>query len=172
MSGAGLVARLGLLSIVSFGGIPSVLPDIHNYVTGHGWLTDRQFADDFAVAQAIPGPNMILMMSFVGWQVGGLPIAIASALVTFGPPCALYYLGWRLWDRFRGAPWQPVVRQGLVPVTAGVVIGAALGMARTADAGWPGVAVTAAATLLATVGRINPMWSLAAAAALGGLGLL
>jgi chromate transporter len=172
MTGAALVAHLALLSIISFGGIPAVLPDIHNYVIAHGWLSDREFADDFAIAQALPGPNMILMMSLIGWQVGGLPVAIASALVTFGPPCVLYYAGYRLWDRCRGAAWQPIVRQGLVPVTIGLVLGAGIVMARTAAAGWPYVAVTVVAALLALRSRINPLWSLMAGGVLGGLGLL
>jgi len=32
-------------------------------------MTDQDFANIFAMAQSIPGPNMILMMSFVGWKV-------------------------------------------------------------------------------------------------------
>ena len=172
MSGAALVLHLALLSIISFGGIPTVLPDLHNYVTGRGWLDDRQFADDFAIAQAMPGTNMILMMSFIGWQVGGVPVAIASALVTFGPPCMLYFIAYRLWDRFRGAGWQRVVRQGLVPVTVGLVIGGGLVMAHTAALAWPYVVVTAGAALLALRSRLSPLWSLAAGGALGGLGLL
>jgi hypothetical protein len=46
-------------------------------------------------AQSIPGPNMILMMSFVGWKVWGFPGAVASAFATFGPP---------LHDVLRGLP--------------------------------------------------------------------
>ena len=65
---------------------------IRNYVVeAHGWLTDREFANFFAIANSLPGPNMILMMSLIGWSVGGLPTALASALATFGPPCAIYY---------------------------------------------------------------------------------
>ena len=69
---AALVGHIALLAIISFGGVPGVLPDLRDFVVGaHGWLTDREFANCFAVVQAIPGPNMILMMSFIGWKVGG-----------------------------------------------------------------------------------------------------
>jgi pimeloyl-ACP methyl ester carboxylesterase len=111
-----------------------VLPDLHDFVvTANGWLSDRDFANCFAVVQAIPGPNMILMMSFVGWQVWGFPGALASAFATFGPPCAMYFASYRLWDRFRAAPWQRIVRLGLVPVTMGLVIASGMVMARAAE---------------------------------------
>ena len=78
-----LAAHLALLSSISFGGFPTVLPDVRNFVVvTNGWLTDQEFANCFAMAQAIPGPNMILMMSFVGWKVWGIPGAVASALAT------------------------------------------------------------------------------------------
>ena len=87
-----LIGHVALLAIISFGGVPGVLPDLRDFVvSANGWLTDREFANCFAIVQAIPGPNMILMMSLIGWKVGGLPVAIASALATFGPPCALSF---------------------------------------------------------------------------------
>jgi chromate transporter len=99
-----------------------VLPDLHDFVvTANGWLSDREFANCFAIVQAIPGPNMILMMSFIGWKIGGLPVAIASALVTFGPPCALAYTAFHFWDRFRETAWQQRIQRG-APVTIGLVI--------------------------------------------------
>ena len=63
-------AQIALLSLISFGGIPSVLPDIHSLVVvTKGWATDREFADFYAIAQAMPGLPMILMMSLIGWKV-------------------------------------------------------------------------------------------------------
>jgi chromate transport protein ChrA len=53
--------------------------------------------------QAVLGPNVILMMSFVGWEVWGISGTFAIALATFGLPCVIYFAAYRLWDRFRGA---------------------------------------------------------------------
>lgn len=125
-----LTVHLALVSSISFGGFPTVLPDVRNFVvTNHGWMTDQDFTNFFALAQAVPGPNMIVMMGFVGWKVFGIPGAIASSLATFGPPCVIYFGAYRLWDRFRGASWQHVVRIGLVPVTLGLIIGSGIVMA-------------------------------------------
>jgi len=125
-----LAIHLALLSCISFGGFPSVLPDVHNFVTANGWVTDQEFTNFFALAQAVPGPNMILLMSFIGWKVGGVPGAIVSAVATFGPPCAMYFAAHQLSDRFRDAAWQIIVRRGLVPLTIGLVIASGTVMAR------------------------------------------
>ena len=69
-----LVAHIALLSLISFGGVPGVLPDLRDFVViTHGWISNQDFANCFAIVQALPGPNMILLMGFVGWKVGGLP---------------------------------------------------------------------------------------------------
>jgi chromate transporter len=168
-----LTAHLALLSSISFGSFPTVLPDVRDFVVANnGWMTNQDFTNFFALAQAVPGPNMILMMSFVGWKVWGIPGAVAGALATFGPPCAMYLAAYRLWDRLRAAPWQHIVRVGLVPVTVGLVIASGMVMARAADAEWQAVAVTVAAAALMLRTRISPLLILLAGGALGGLGLL
>jgi chromate transporter len=168
-----LTAQLLLLSSISFGGFPTVLPDVRHFVvTTHGWMTDQEFSQLFAIAQSIPGPNMILMMGFVGWKVWGIPGAIVSSMATLGPPCAMYFTAYRLWYRFRGAPWQSTVRNGLVPVTIGLVIASGTVMARAAGAGLAAAVLTVAAAILMLGTRINPLWVLLAGGALGGLGLL
>jgi len=167
-----LAAHLAVLSSISFGGFPTVLPDVHNFVVANGWVTDREFANFFAVSQVVPGPNMILMMSFIGLKVGGIAGAIASAVATFGPPCAMYYVSYRLWDRFRDTPWQRIVRRALAPLTIGLVIASGYVMARAGDVGWLSVAITAAAVAVLLRTRLSPLWILMAGGALGALGLL
>jgi chromate transporter len=167
-----LAAHLALLSSISFGGFPTVLPDVRNLVMANGWVSDREFADFFAISQVVPGPNMILMMSFVGLKVGGIPGAIISALATFGPPCVMYYTAYRLWDRFRDRPWQQIVRRGLAPLTIGLVIAGGYVMARAADIGWQNALVTAAAIGVMLGTRLNPLWILMTGGVLGALGFL
>jgi chromate transporter len=167
-----LAAHLALLSSISFGGFPSVLPDVHSLVVANGWVTDREFSNFFAISQIVPGPNMILMMSFVGLKVGGIPGAIVSALATFVPPCLMYYTAHRLWDRFRDMSWQRIVRLGLAPLTIGLVIAGGYVMARAADVSWQSALVTAAAIGVILGTRLNPLWVLVSGGVLGGLGLL
>jgi chromate transporter len=168
-----LAAHLAVLSMISFGGIPTVLPDIHNLVVvTKGWVTDQEFADFFAIAQALPGLPMILMMSLIGWKVGGLTGALASAVATCGPSSAVAFVAFRLSHRFRDASWQRIVRRGLVPVTVAIVIASGYVLARAADNGWQAAAITGAAAGLILGTRISPLWILVTAGAIGGLGLV
>jgi len=152
-----LAAHLLVLSAMSFGGFPSVLPNVHELAAANGWLSDREFAGIFAVSQVMPGPNMILMMSFIGLKLGGITGAIASALATFGPPCAMYYLSYSLWDRFGEMPWQLIVRRALAPLTVGLVVAGGCVMAHASDVDWAGAAITAGAVALTLRTRLRPL---------------
>jgi hypothetical protein len=48
-------------------------------------MTNQDFAI-FALAQAVPGPNMILMMGFVGWKVWEFPELWRAHLRPSGRP--------------------------------------------------------------------------------------
>jgi chromate transporter len=167
-----LIVHIVLLSLISFGGVPGVLPDLRNFVViAHGWMSDQEFANCFAIVQALPGPNMILLMGFVGWKVGGLPAAIAGAFASFAPSCALAYTAFGWWERFRGRAWQRRFRRGLVPVTLGLII--ACGYVMASSSGWAPAAVTlAAAAGAALCPRLSPLWFIAAGGALGACGLV
>jgi chromate transporter len=168
-----LTFQLAVLSSISFGGIPSVLPDIRHFIVdANGWLTHQEFTNIFAVSQAIPGPNMILMMGLIGWKIGGIAGAVSAACATFAPPCTMYFFAYRLWDRFRDAPWQRIVRGGLAPLTIGLVIAGGSVMAQTADATWLAFGLTAGAAAALFLTRLNPLWLLGAGGVLGAFGLL
>ena len=168
-----LTFHLAIVSSISFGGFPTVLPDVRTFVViTHGWITDQDFTNIFAIAQAMPGPNMILMMGIIGWKVWGLAGALAAATATFAPPCAIYFAAFRLVHRFREAHWQRVVRSALIPVTTGLIIASGTVMAEAAGITWATIAVTCAAAFVMLTTRLNPLWLLAAGGVLGGLGLL
>jgi chromate transporter len=168
-----LSAHLAFFSLISFGGIPVVLPAIHALVVdAKGWVDDREFADFFALSQILPGPNFIFMLSLIGWKIGGPFGAATAALGIAGPSGVLTFCAFRVWHRFRDARWRQLASRGLVPVTIGLVVAGGWVLARTADNDWRGLAMTAVTAALAVTTRINPLWLLGAAAVVGGLGLV
>jgi chromate transporter len=112
-----------------------------------------------------------IMMSLIGWKLGGLTGALASAVAICGPSCTVAFISFRLGHRFRDMPWQRIKRRGLVPVTVGIVIASSYVVARAADTGWQAAMITGAAVVLMLGTRINPLWILIAGGAMGGLGL-
>ncbi|MDX9737331.1 MAG: chromate transporter, partial [Azonexus sp.] len=57
-----------ILSFVAFGGATALLPEMHRVVVlEHGWLDDTTFTHLYAIAQAAPGPN-VLVVTLIGWK--------------------------------------------------------------------------------------------------------
>ena len=168
-----IAVRFGVLSLLAMGGVTSVLPEVHRVVVDvHGWLTDAEFTRMFALAQANPGPNM-LIVALIGWRVAGLPGALTATAAMCVPSCTLAYLVERVWQRFSGTPGRRAVEAGLAPITIGLIIATGWLVARGAPgAGWVAYAVTAAAAAIVVFTRVNPVWPLVAGGALGLLGLV
>ena len=168
-----LAVRFAMLSLLAVGGVTSVLPEVHRVaVDVHGWLTDAEFTQMFALAQANPGPNM-LIVALIGWHVAGLPGALTATAAMVLPSCTLAYLVERLWQRVRGTPLRRAVEAGLAPITVGLVIATGWLVARGApDTGWVAYAITAVTATVFMCTRVNPLWLLAGAGAVGLLGLV
>jgi chromate transporter len=137
----------------------------------HHWMTAAEFAALFAVAQAAPGPNM-LVVTLVGWRVAGLAGATVATLSLIGPASILTYFIARVWHRPASAAWRGTIQAGLTPVTVGLVLAAAALLSRSTIHSVGGVFLTlgCAAVLLRT--RLHPLWLLAGGAALGVAGLV
>ena len=172
MSELGDLALLyGQLSLMSFGGGPTVLPEMQRQIVEvHHWMSATEFAALFALAQAAPGPNM-LVSTLVGLRVAGLPGAVVATLGMITPSSILTVLMVSVWDRFRDAPWRRYIQGGLVPVTAGLFLAAALLIAESADRTIPLALLTVAVAACSLWTKFHPLWLLAIGVALGVIGL-
>ena len=176
MSGVGALASLAAvfaqLSLLAFGGTNSVLPEMQRQVVEvHPWISAQEFASLFALAQAAPGPNM-LVVTLIGWRVAALPGALVTTLGVAGPSSVLTFVSFKLWHRSRDAAWRKLVQRGLMPVTAGLVMASAALLIRTTSIDWGTATIAVGATAVFSFSRVHPLLVLAAAAALGALGFL
>jgi len=163
-----LIAHFAGLSLIAFGGASAVVPEMHRLVVEQQhWMTAQEFTDLFAIAQAAPGPSMMIV-TLVGWHVAGLAGAILATLAFCAPGAVLAYTAIQLWQRFRDSPWRVRIQGGLLPVTVGLVASTAWLLANNA-AGHHGVgiAIAVGSALVAWRSKLNPLWLLAAGAALG-----
>jgi chromate transporter len=158
-----------ILSIVSVGGMPSVMPEMQRIVVDvQGWMTAAEFTQVFAIAQAAPGPN-VLVTALVGWKVAG----IAGGLLALGAFClpagALAYTIGQLWDRFRDAPWRKAFQRALVPVTIGFVLSGGYLLGTPHGLEWRSVLIMAASAAILFATKMNPLWILAGGGMLGAI---
>jgi chromate transporter len=160
------------LSLLSIGGANAIIPEMHlRAVDIEHWMTDADFSQMFALSQAAPGPN-VLIVALIGWKVAGVAGAVVSMLAMCGPSSIVTYQVARAWDRFRQAPLRIAIERGLAPVTVGLILSSGYVLTRATDHDWPAYALTAATLVLAMTGRVHPLWMLAVAAVLGALGLV
>jgi chromate transporter len=162
-----LAIDFSTLSLLAVGGAVTVLPEMHRSVVEvHGWMSASQFAELFALAQAAPGPN-VLVVSLIGWKVAGLAGAIVSTVAMCGPSCLLTFAVSGVWQRFRGAAWRAAVQDSLVPVTVGLMLAGGYLITRSADDSVAAFAITGATAAAVLLTRIHPLWLLGAAGLLG-----
>lgn len=166
------MAGLAQLSLLAVGGGSAVLSDMHRLIVDqHGWMDDATFARSYALAQAAPGPN-ILVVGVFGWHLAG-PLGLLGATLAMCGPAALAALGFSVFrQRLAGASWLKRVERGLVPVALGLVTAAALLLGETALATWGnlpwmGIAITAATAGFVFGTRRSPLWMLGGGALIG-----
>lgn len=172
-----------LLSLMSVGGAISTTSEMHRFlVEQHHWLSQSQFNESIALAQAAPGPN-VLFVALMGWHVGQNAGSLGAALLGVAvtmlgiliPSTALTY-GAAAWSyRNRGLRGVRAFKQGMAPMVIGLLMSTAwiLGAAGGAgDLHWPLWCLSLAAGLLLWRTRIHLLWVLAAGAVLGALQLV
>lgn len=159
------------LSLLAFGGGNTILPEMQRQVVDiHHWMTAQEFGALFALAQAAPGPNM-MVVPLVGWHVAGFSGVLVTSLAKFGPSSLVTGFALRLWERFKDRPWRKTVQAGLVPVTAGLVAASAIVITHASASSWGTVLIAAGVAIATTTTRIHPLLALAAGAALGLTGI-
>ena len=162
-----LALWFGLLSLISFGGMPAVMPEMQRLVVEvHGWATSAEFIQLFAVAQAAPGPN-VLIVSLIGWKVAGLAGALTALFAVCGPTAVLAWWVSELWERFKGSPWRLALSRAIAPLVVGLILSSGVILATPAGPDWRTwfIAGASAAAFLAT--KLNPLWILAAGGTIG-----
>ena len=159
------------LSLVAFGGGNTVLPEMQRQIVDvHHWMTGADFAALYALAQAAPGPNLMLV-PLLGWRVARWAGLVVATLAIFGPSSIVTIVTLRLWQRFNNYRWRHAVQTGLVPISVGLVAASATIIARSVDHAWIFAAITAVSAGLALRFRVHPLWLLVGGAVLGWTGI-
>jgi len=152
------------LSLLSLGGGQSVIADIGKQVVdAHGWITEADFVDLFAISRAAPGPGSLLS-TLIGWRVDGFAGALVASLAYFVPSSLIAFTVSRAWNRYRGQAWQGLLERGLAPLATGLILSGAFAVLLSSSGAvstWLIVAMSAAIFILRP--KLNPLPVLLAA---------
>lgn len=164
-----LALYFSILSLLSVGGMGSVMPEMQRFVVDvKGWASAPEFLQLFAVAQAAPGPN-VLIASLVGWKVAGLAGALVALAAICAPAAALAWWVSGVWERFRDTPQRRTFQRAIAPIVVGLILAGGYVLVTPSAPDWRLwlIAGASAAAMLAV--RLNPLWLIAGGAVAGGV---
>jgi len=115
-----LFISFSLLALQGFGGVLAVVQ--HELVERKRWLTREEFIEDWAVAQIMPGPNVVNLSMMIGSRYFGLPGALTAlaGMLTF--PLVVVLCMALAYSHFADSPQVAGALRGMGAVAAGLII--------------------------------------------------
>jgi chromate transporter len=165
-----LALYFGLLSLISVGGMPSVITEMQRYVVDvRQWVTAADFIQMFAIGQAAPGPN-VLISGLIGWKVAGVGGAFVALAAMCGPAGLVAYWVAGVWERMKDSPWRAVAQRAMAPIVVGLIFSGGFVLATPGNVpDWRLWLIAVASTTVMLATRLNPLALLAMGGVLGGV---
>jgi chromate transporter len=155
------------LSLLAFGGGPAILPEMqHQVVEVHHWLTAAEFSTMFAMAQAAPGPNMMIV-PLVGWHVAGPAGLFVTSFAKFGPSSVITIFALKFWNQFKDHPLRERFEKALKPITVGLVLVSSWIIADASAQNTLLMTIIVIATVLSMFKKVHPLWVMLFGAVMG-----
>jgi chromate transporter len=114
-----LFVSFSLLALQGFGGVLAVVQRV--LVEEKRWLTREQFIEDWAVAQIMPGPNVVNLALMIGGRYFGLPGALAGVAGMLTAPLVVVLLLAMAFGGVSDSAWAQGALRGMGAVSAGLI---------------------------------------------------
>ena len=150
----------------AFGGGPSMIPLMKTECVGNGFVSEDQFVEALAVANALPGPIATKMVVWVGWAHGGVAGASIALFGLLLPSTATMLLLLGFLSRHREHPLVKGALEGAKPAIVGMLFYTAVELAPGGVKSVGGVAVALGA-FAALLLEVHPAIVIAAAMGVG-----
>jgi chromate transporter len=147
------------LALQGFGGVLAVVQ--RELVEKKRWMTNEEFVEDWAVAQIMPGPNVVNLSIIIGDRYFGLRGALAAlaGMLTF--PLILVLALAVVYAQFASHPAVAGALRGMGAVAAGLIAGVGIKLfvsIKNHPLGRPLCVAFAGLTIVAMVVLRWPLW--------------
>ena len=115
------------LALQGFGGVLAVVQ--REMVEKKRWLTREEFIEDWAVAQIMPGPNVVNLSLMIGARYFGLKGALTALAGMLLMPLLLVLVLAVVYGQFSANPQVAGALRGMGAVAAGLIAATALKLA-------------------------------------------
>jgi chromate transporter len=153
-----LFVSFSLLALQGFGGVMAVVQ--REFVEKKRWLTAEEFIEDWAVAQVMPGPNVINLSLIIGGRHFGLKGAMAALAGMLAAPLLIVLALALIYAQFASRPEVAGALRGMGAVAAGLIGATALKLTKalkTNVLGWRWCAAFGLVSLVAIAALRVPL---------------
>ncbi|NCB31274.1 MAG: chromate transporter [Clostridia bacterium] len=158
-------ARVGALT---FGGGYAMLPMLERECTeAHGWVTQEELLDCFAISQCTPGVIAVNTATFVGAKERGPLGAAAATLGVASPSILLILIVATLLDQFAHIPAVQHAFGGIRVAVAVLIINSVVRLYKSNVKDGLGIILCIAAFLLIAAFSFSPVYVVVGAAVVG-----
>ena len=154
-----LFVSFTLLALQGFGGVLAVVQ--RELVEKKRWMTREEFVEEWAVAQIMPGPNVVNLSLMIGARYFGLPGAIAALAGMLTVPLLVVLALVLVYGPFAGNPQVAGALRGMGAVAAGLITATGLKLFPALKKQPLGIPVCVAFALATFVGIALLRWPLA-----------
>lgn len=153
------------IGIFTFGGGYAMIPNIrHDVVEKRGWITEEEFLDLVAVAQACPGVFAINISTFIGYKLCKTPGALLASLGAAMPSFLIILLIAMFFHQFQDVGWVASMFNGIRPAVVALIAAPTFSLARTAKINLANCWIPLVSALLIWLFGVNPVFIIIAAA--------
>lgn len=158
-SRADLFLSFTWLALQGFGGVLAVVQ--RELVEKKRWMTREQFVEDWAVAQIMPGPNVVNLSLMIGGRYFGLSGALAALAGMLAAPLVIVLLLAALYGNVADTDAAQGALRGMGAVAAGLITATGIKMIAALDKNAMGLGVCIALAALTFVAIALLRWPLA-----------
>ncbi len=108
-----------LLALQGFGGVLAVVQ--RELVEKKRWLTRDEFIEDWAVAQVMPGPNVVNLSLMIGSRYFGFKGAMVALAGMLAAPLVVVLMLALIYAQFASYPGVQGALRGMAAVAAGLI---------------------------------------------------
>lgn len=147
-----------VLALQGFGGVLAVAQ--RELVERKRWFTNEEFVEEWAVAQIMPGPNVVNLAVMIGGRYFGVPGVLAALAGIFTAPLVVVLSLALLYAQFANHPGVIGALRGMGAVAAGLVVATGLRLATSLKNSVMGIALNSVLGVLGFIAVALLRWPL------------
>ncbi|MBI2906568.1 MAG: chromate transporter [Chloroflexi bacterium] len=132
-----------------------------------GWLPEEQFMEGMALAQMVPGPTMVNIVSYVGYRLRGWPGLLLSMACYIAPSFILLTILTAIYLAYGEIPLVRSIFKGLAAVVAALIVHASFGLGKSVVTNITTVLIAGLSSVMLLFFRIDTVLLILTAGALG-----